>query len=314
MSKLAVVAIGGNSLIKDKTKIAMSNQLECVQETCRYIADIIEKGWNVVITHGNGPQVGFLLRRIELAAKYLPLVPLDFIGADTQGAIGYMIQQSLQNELRRRGIKRKIATVVTQVKVNKDDPAFQKPTKPIGEFMEKDEASGHHKKDGWHVVEDAGRGWRRVVPSPKPLEIIERDAIADLVEKGSIVICVGGGGIPVVENEEGLRGVTAVIDKDYASSLIASNLGADLLLISTAIEKVALNFGTKNQIDLEKMTLDEAKKYLKEGHFAAGSMKPKIIASIKFLEKGGKEALITSPEKIREALEGKTGTRIVSNE
>jgi len=311
MSKLAVIAIGGNSLIKDRKKIAMPEQLECVKETCQYIADIIEKGWNVVITHGNGPQVGFLLRRIELAVKELPLVPLDFIGADTQGAIGYMIQQSLHNEFKKRKINRKAVTVVTQVKVSKDDPAFQRPTKPIGRFMEKDEAL-KHREDGWNVVEDAGRGWRRVVPSPKPEEIIERDAIANLVEKGSIVICVGGGGIPVVEDEEGLRGVAAVIDKDYASSLVASSLGADLLLISTAVEKVALNFGTENQIDLDKMSLAEAKKYLKEGHFAEGSMRPKITASISFLEKGGKEALITSPEKIGEALEGKTGTRIVA--
>ncbi|MEA1963845.1 MAG: carbamate kinase [Candidatus Aerophobetes bacterium] len=311
MSKLAVVAIGGNSLIKDKTRIAMPEQLECVKETCQYIADVIEKGWNVVITHGNGPQVGFLLRRIELAVKELPLVPLDFIGADTQGAIGYMIQQSLHNEFKKRKVNREAVTVVTQVKVSKDDPAFKKPTKPIGEFMEKDEAL-KHRKDGWNVVEDAGRGWRRVVPSPEPEEIIERDAIANLVEKGSIVICVGGGGIPVVEDEEGLRGVAAVIDKDYASSLVASSLGADLLLISTAVEKVALNFGTENQIDLDKMSLTEAKKYLKEGHFASGSMGPKITASISFLEKGGKEALITRPEKIVEALEGRTGTRIVA--
>jgi len=270
---------------------------------------MVDKGWNVVITHGNGPQVGFLLRRAEISADELPLIPLEIIGADTQGAIGYMIQQSLYNEFKKRRINCKAVTLVTQVKVSKDDLAFQNPTKPIGGFMSKKEAKKHAYEDGWNVVEDAGRGWRRVVPSPIPQEIIEKDAINNLVNNGFVVICVGGGGIPVIEERGSLKGVAAVIDKDYASSLLASDIGADLLLISTAVEKVSLNFGTKNQVDLNKMTLMEAKKYLKEGHFSPGSMGPKITAIINFLERGGEEALITCSEKIREALNGKTGTK-----
>jgi carbamate kinase len=309
MSKTAVIAIGGNSLIVDN-KIAMSEQKKAVEETCYYVAKMIEKGWKVAITHGNGPQVGFLLRRVELAVHELPMVPLDFIGADTQGAIGYMIQQSLTNQLKKMGIDKKCVTVVTQVKVDPQDPAFKKPTKPIGSFMSYEEAMKNKRENGWDVVEDAGRGWRRVVPSPYPQEIIERDAIKELIDKGFIVTAVGGGGIPVVEDQNGLKGIAAVIDKDYASSLLANAIEADMFIISTAVEKVSLNFGKENQIDLNRMTLAEAKQYAQEGHFAAGSMGPKINAIIRYLENGGKEALITCPGKIEEALEGKTGTRI----
>ena len=312
MAKVAVVAIGGNSLIKDKDHQTVPDQFEATRETCVHIAGMIEQGWDVVITHGNGPQVGFILLRSELASDVLHTVPLDSCGADTQGAIGYMIQQSLYNEFKKRGIKKQAATAVTQVVVGKDDPAFQNPSKPIGPFYDEEEAKELGAERGWVVKDDAGRGWRRVVPSPIPLEIVERDAIKTLLGAGFVVIGVGGGGIPVVREEDGsLRGVEAVIDKDYASGLLASSIQADLLLISTAVDQVALNFGQPGQKWLDKMTLAEAERYLAEGHFAPGSMGPKIRASIKFLKEGGREALVTSPENIRRALAGETGTRIV---
>jgi carbamate kinase len=312
--KLAVVAIGGNSLIKDKTKITVQDQYLAAKETCYRIADMIEQGWDVAIGHGNGPQVGFILRRSEIAAKVAGMheVPLESCGADSQGAIGYHLQQNLQNEFRRRGMKKAAATVVTQVRVDKDDPAFQNPTKPIGGFMEEDEAKERAAKEGWTVVDDAGRGWRRVVPSPIPQEIIELDAVRELLEAGIVTVTVGGGGIPVIRNEDGdLQGVAAVIDKDYASSLLARSIGADLLLISTAVEKVYLNFNKPGQKPIDAMTVAEARRYMDEGHFAKGSMLPKIKAIIWFLEAGGREAIITNPENIARALRGETGTRIV---
>lgn len=311
MARVAVVAIGGNSLIKDKDHQTVSDQFDTTRETCVHIAGMIEQGWNVVITHGNGPQVGFILLRSELASNVLHTVPLDSCGADTQGAIGYMIQQSLCNEFEKRGVKKQVATVVTQVVVDKDDPAFQNPSKPIGPFYSEEEAKRLGAERGWVVKDDAGRGWRRVVPSPIPLEIVEQEAIKALIEQGFVVIGVGGGGIPVVREAGFLRGVEAVIDKDYASGLLASGIEADLFLISTAVEKVALNYGKPSQRWLDKMTLAEAKRYLAEGHFPPGSMGPKIRAIIKFLEEGGQEALITSPENIKRALAGETGTRIV---
>jgi len=312
--KLAVVAIGGNSLIKDKAHITVQDQYQAAKETCVHIADMIEQGWDVAIGHGNGPQVGFILRRSEIAAKVAGMheVPLDSCGADTQGAIGYQLQQNLQNEFRRRGMEKAAATVVTQVLVDRNDPAFQNPTKPIGGFMEEAEARERAEKEGWTVVEDAGRGWRRVVPSPLPREIIELEAVRKLLGAGIITITVGGGGIPVIRNEEGdLEGVAAVIDKDYASSLLARSIGADLFLISTAVEQVYLNFGKPDQQAIDVMTVAEAKRYMEEGHFARGSMLPKIQAIIWFLEAGGEEAIITSPENIARALRGETGTRIV---
>lgn len=309
--KLAVIAIGGNSLIKDNKHQSAQDQYKAAQETCVHIAGMIEQGWDVAIGHGNGPQVGFALRRSELASKELPEVPLDVCGADTQGSIGYMLQQNLYNEFRRRGLNKQAATVVTQVLVDRNDPAFRNPTKPIGSFMTKEEALRRKEEEGWDVVEDAGRGWRRVVPSPLPKRVIEAEAVQKLLEAGIVVITVGGGGIPVVEDEHGnLRGCAAVIDKDYASSLLARSIGADLFLISTAVEKVALNFGKPNQKWLDHMTLEEAKKYLAEGHFAPGSMGPKIQAIIWFLEAGGKKAIITNPENIERALLGETGTHI----
>jgi carbamate kinase len=310
--KVAVVAIGGNSLIKDKNRKTVPDQYEAARETCLHIVSLVEQGWDVAIGHGNGPQVGFILRRSELSRHELHEVPLEVCGADTQGAIGYMLQQNLQNEFKRRGMSKQAATVVTQVLVDRRDPAFQSPTKPIGSFMEEDEAVRRQDAEGWHVVEDAGRGWRRVVASPLPQKVIEQDAVERLLGAGFVVITVGGGGIPVVENEKGdLEGVAAVIDKDFASSLLASSINADLFLISTAVEKVYLNFGKPNQQAIARMTVAEAKQYIKEGHFAKGSMLPKVEAIVQFLESGGKQAIITNPESIERALKGETGTLVV---
>jgi carbamate kinase len=315
MTKLAVVAIGGNSLIKDEAHKTVEDQYQAAKETTYHIADMIEQGWDVAIGHGNGPQVGFILRRSEIAAKVEGMheVPLDVCGADSQGAIGYALQQNLQNELYRRGIKKPVATVVTQVLVDKNDPAFKSPTKPIGSFMDEAEAKRRQTEMGWSVVEDAGRGWRRVVASPLPREVVELEAVRTLLNAGMVVITVGGGGIPVIDaGDHEYQGVAAVIDKDYASSLLARLLKADLFLISTAVEKVAINFGKPDQQWLDKITLDEAKAYLTEGtHFAKGSMAPKIQAIIWYLENGGKQALITNPENIGRALKGETGTWIV---
>jgi len=312
-SRLTVLAIGGNSLIKDKNHIALSSQYEAVQETSKYIAELIAKGLSMVITHGNGPQVGFLYRRGELARPELPLIPLDICGADTQGAIGYMIQKALLNEFRERGIVKKVTVVVTQTVVDRDDPSFGRPTKPIGSFMSEEEALANKKEFGWQVVEDAGRGFRRVVPSPIPREIIELDVIKLLVESGYIVVAAGGGGIPVIRNEQGdLEGVEAVIDKDLGSSLLARNLGADTFIISTAIDSVYLDFGKENQRPIRRGTLPEIRRYLAEGHFKPGSMKPKIEAIIQFLENGGEKAIITTPENVLRTVKGEAGTTITN--
>ncbi len=313
--KVAVVAIGGNSLIKDPKHQSVEDQYQAAKETTQHIADMIEAGWDVAIGHGNGPQVGFILRRSEIAAKVEGMheVPLDVCGADSQGAIGYALQQTLQNELFHRKIKKNVATVVTQVLVDREDPAFKSPSKPIGGFMDEAEAKRRERELGWSVVEDAGRGWRRVVASPLPKEVVEFDTVKALIDAGVIVITVGGGGIPVVDDGQGnYSGTAAVIDKDFASSLLARSVKADLFLISTAVEKVALNYGKPDQKWLDRVTLAEAKAYLAEGkHFAKGSMAPKIQAIIWYLEAGGKQALITNPENIGRALAGETGTWIV---
>jgi len=313
--KVAVVAIGGNSLIKDSKHQSVEDQYLAAKETTFHIADMVEAGWEVAIGHGNGPQVGFILRRSEIAHKVEGMheVPLDVCGADSQGAIGYALQQTLQNELFRRNIKKNVATVITQVLVDREDPAFQKPSKPIGGFMDEADAKRRTQDLGWTMVEDAGRGWRRVVASPIPKEVVELETVQALINAGVIVVTVGGGGIPVIDKGNGdYVGTAAVIDKDYASSLLARAIKADLLLISTAVEKVAINFGKPNQRWLDRMTLAEAKGYLAEGtHFAKGSMAPKIQAIVWYLEAGGKQALITSPENIGRALKGETGTWIV---
>jgi len=312
--KVAVVAIGGNSLIKSKQHQTVQDQYKAAQETSTHLVDMIEAGWDIAVGHGNGPQVGFILRGSEIAHKVEGMheVPLDVCGADSQGAIGYSLQQTIHNELKKRGIDKPAATVITQVRVDANDPAFQAPAKPIGTFMEEDEAMKRKEELGWDVVEDAGRGWRRVVASPIPVEIMELEAIKALIASGTVTITVGGGGIPVIESEEGVIGTAAVIDKDFASAFLANEINADLLLISTAVEKVALNFGKPDQVELDQMTVAEAKKYLDEGtHFAKGSMEPKIKAIVKFLEQGGKEAIVTNPENIGRALKGETGTRII---
>jgi carbamate kinase len=313
--KIAVVAIGGNSLIKDKAHQTVEDQYEAAAETTRHIADMIEAGWDVAIGHGNGPQVGFILRRSEIAHKVAGMheLTLDVCGADSQGAIGYALQQNLQNELYRRGIQKPVATVITQVLVDKNDHAFLNPTKPIGGFMEETEAQQRASELGWSVVEDAGRGWRRVVPSPLPQKVLELEAVQTLINRGIVVITVGGGGIPVIEVDQGeYKGTAAVIDKDFASSLLATKIKANMLLISTAVEKVAINFGKPNQSWVDRMSLTQAKKYLEEGtHFLKGSMAPKIQAIIWFLEAGGKQAIVTNPENIGRALKGETGTWIV---
>jgi carbamate kinase len=309
-NKVAVVAVGGNALIKDKAHQTVPDQYAAASETMGYVADMIAAGWDVVLTHGNGPQVGFILRRSELSLHELHPVPLDYCGADTQGAIGYMFQQALHNEFQRRGVDKHAVTVVTQVRVDRNDPAFKNPTKPIGSFL--DEATAKQRmQEGKTFVEDAGRGWREVVASPQPQEIVEASAIKQLISAGMTVIAVGGGGIPVIENENGdLVGTAAVIDKDFASSLLAGELGADLLLISTAVEKVAIHFNTPEQRDLDEMTIAEAEQYIAEGHFAPGSMLPKVQACIRFLKNGGQQALITDPPNLARALAGETGTWI----
>ena len=309
--KIAVVAVGGNALIKDAKRQTVPDQFAAANETMGYIAAMIAEGWDVVVTHGNGPQVGFILRRSELSLHELHPVPLDYCGADTQGAIGYMFQQSLRNEFKRRGMQKHAVTVVTQCLVDRNDPAFKNPTKPIGSFL--DEAGAKVRMaEGKHFIEDAGRGWREVVASPQPKEIIEAPAIKRLIESDFTVIGVGGGGIPVIEDEDGdLVGTAAVIDKDFASSLLAREIDAELLLISTAVEKVAINFNKPDQRNLDKMTIGEAEQFIQEGHFAKGSMLPKIQAAIGFLKGGGQQALITDPPNITRALAGETGTWII---
>jgi carbamate kinase len=310
--KLAVIAIGGNSLIEDPQNPGIARQWDAVRKTTRHVADLIAAGWQVVVTHGNGPQVGYIMRRGEIAAREgIHDVPLDLVVADTQGSIGYMIQQALDNSLRRLGINRSIVTVVTQVRVDADDPAFENPSKPIGGFMTEAEAR-EFEAQGWHIMEDAGRGWRRVVPSPKPVAVQEINPISSLMMSGFVVIATGGGGVPVIRNEQGsLRGVYAVIDKDRASALLASQLRADLLLISTGVEKVSIHFNTPQQRDLDRLTLREARQYIDEGHFARGSMLPKIEACVEFVQEGGPMAIITNPANLAEAVAGKTGTQIL---
>ena len=313
-NKLAVIAIGGNSLISDKEHQTVEDQYSAICTTARHIVDLIEDGYSVVVTHGNGPQVGFILRRSEIAHETAGMhsVPLVSCGADTQGAIGYQIQQAMDNEFKNRGLDKSAVTVVTQVEVDKNDQAFVTPTKPIGTFYSEDQmAAIKEEHPDWNMVSDAGRGYRRVVASPKPQIIVEKKAINTLIDAGFNVIAVGGGGIPVVKEDDKYVGVDAVIDKDFATSLLAAELNADLLIISTGVPQVALNFNTPDQKQLKTVTFDEMKKYMDEGHFAPGSMLPKVEAVLSFIEKGGKKAIITDPEHIKEAVAGKTGTHVI---
>ncbi len=310
--KSLVVAIGGNSLIKDPRHMTVPDQYAAVVETARSLTDLLERGCRLVITHGNGPQVGFILLRSEHSRGVLHQVPLDSIVADTQGALGYQIQQALENEFRRRSLKRSVATVITQTLVDASDPAFAAPTKPIGQFYTQAEAEDRMRVEKWTMAEDAGRGWRRVVASPKPLRIIEAHVVKHLVKDGYVVVAAGGGGIPVVADAQGnLSGVAAVIDKDLASAVLAEAIGADLLVIATAVEKVCLDFGKPTQRPVDVMTISQARQYLSQGHFHPGSMLPKVEACIQFVEHGGHEALITSSQALTAALDGKTGTRII---
>ncbi len=310
--KTLVIAIGGNSLITNAQHMSVPDQYAAVVKTVRHITDLLEQHHRIVITHGNGPQVGFILLRSEHSRGILHQVPLDSIVADTQGALGYQIQQALENEFRRRRLKKSVATVVTQTLVNRDDAAFASPAKPIGEFYTREQAEDRMRVEKWTMIEDAGRGWRRVVASPVPVRIIESEAVRHLVKDGFVVIAAGGGGIPVVADKNGmLSGVAAVIDKDLASAVLAKEIGADLLVISTAVEKVCLNFGTPGQRALDLMTVAEARRYMAEGHFKPGSMLPKIEACVQFVTDSGHEALITCPEALPAALDGHTGTRLV---
>lgn len=312
IEKLAIVAIGGNSLIEDPKQPGIARQWDAARQTCEHIALMVAEGWHVVVTHGNGPQVGYILRRGEIASREgIHDVPLDLIVADTQGSIGYMLQQCLDNSLRRLGMNRTCATVTTQVRVDADDPAFQNPTKPIGSFMTEAEAR-KFEAEGWDVMEDSGRGWRRVVASPQPRSVVEINAIQALMLNGYVVIACGGGGIPVVRTEQGsLRGVYAVIDKDRASALLALTLRADLLMISTGVEKVCLNFNKPDQREVDRLTLAEAKQYIAEGHFGTGSMLPKVEAAVDFVQNGGPRAIITNPQNLQRALRGEAGTQVV---
>ncbi len=313
-AKLVFIAIGGNSLIKSKKLQKVEDQHQAIRETVRHVADLIVRGYQVVISHGNGPQVGFIMRRSEVARQVtgLHLVPLVNVVADTQGSIGYQIQQSLNNELAARNTAGQCVTVVTQVVVDRGDPGFKEPAKPVGEFFDAEQIADIRRDyPDWTLVEDAGRGFRRVVPSPEPREVVERPVIESLLNSGYHVVTVGGGGIPVVRTDEGLAGVDAVIDKDLASSLLANQLGAGLLIISTAVEQVALNFGKPDQMAIGKITVAEAEQYIAEGHFAPGSMLPKIQSALRFLKNGGQEVIITAPEFIKEAVTSGRGTHIV---
>jgi carbamate kinase len=310
-NELIVVAIGGNSLIRDARHKTVPDQWAATRDTCQRIADLIAAGYRVVVTHGNGPQVGFIVRRSELGRSELHDVPLDSCDADTQGAIGYMIQQSLHNELRRRGLARSAVTVVTQVEVDAADPAFAAPQKPIGSFMDRPTAEALAAREGWTIREDAGRGWRRVVPSPRPRVIVEADAIRDLAQLGYVVTAVGGGGIPVVRGPDGmLRGIEAVIDKDHASALLATELGADRLVVSTAVERVCLDHGTPTERALSAMTVAEARAHAAAGQFAPGSMGPKIEAMVDYVVATGRPATLTTPEQLVAAVAGRAGTTI----
>ena len=310
---LAVLAIGGNALIRDRKHESIPDQYEMVCAIAEVICGMLEGGWKVVVTHGNGPQVGFILRRSELAIAEVPPVPMDYAGADIQGAVGYMFVKALRNAFRRRGMRREAVALVTQTVVDRNDPAFASPTKPIGSHMEEARAKKLAAKYHWTVREDAGRGWRRVVPSPRPQRILETGLIGELAKAGHVVVCCGGGGIPVIEEESGdLKGVEAVIDKDLASSLLARNMGADTLVLPTGVEKVALDFNKPTQRWLDSMTLAEARRHQAEDQFDAGSMGPKMAALIDFIDGGDRLGLITNPQSVARALRGETGTRVVA--
>ncbi len=311
MPRNMLVSLGGNAILKYTEEGTAQEQFENVETTSRHIVELIEEGYHVAITHGNGPQVGDILLVYELARKTLPPMPLDVCGAQSQGMIGYMLQLSLKNMLKAAGMARPVVTLLTQTLVHQDDPEFKMPTKPVGPFYTAMEASKLHEKRGWTVVNDSGRGYRRVVPSPLPVGFVEEKSIKTLFLEGTIVIASGGGGIPVIINEEGmLQGVEAVIDKDHAAAYLASLIEAEILLILTDVEKAALNYGKPGQRDIDHITVSEAEHYLQEGHFPPGNMGPKVESALTFLEKGGEKVIITSLEHAVDALKGNAGTTI----
>lgn len=309
---IAIVAMGGHAFMLHGEKGTIEDHQKNASEISSQLMHLVDRNYNLVITHGNGPQVGNLLLMTELTAEQVPPMPLDVLVAQTEGSLGYIMQQAILNQLAKTRRSQRVVTVVTQVLVNRDDPAFLKPSKPIGPFLSKEEAERRSDELGWNIIEDSGRGWRRVVPSPVPQEVVQHRIILDSVTAGHIVIACGGGGIPVIRKQDGtFEGVEAVIDKDLTSSVLASQIKADLLVILTEVPNVYLYYGTPKQRPLGAVTISEMESYEREGHFAEGSMGPKVHAILSFLSKGGKRGLITSPEKLGEALEGRAGTHFV---
>lgn len=315
MSRTALVAIGGNALVADNDHASIADQFVAAQQLAASLRALAEDGWRVVVTHGNGPQVGFILRRSDLVARLAPEIPrlgLDLCVADSQGGLGYILANSLTNELRAAGLPGQVVALVTHVVVSPADPAFERPSKPIGSFYTQEEAERLRRQEGWSIAEDSGRGWRRVVPSPRPLRILELGAIATLVREGYTVVAGGGGGIPIVEHEDGrFSGVEAVVDKDFASALLASALDVDLLVMTTGVPQVAVDFGTPRQRFLDRLTVTETEALQAQGQFPPGSMGPKVQAALQFVRAGGSEALITSVDRLAEAVGGRSGTRLV---
>jgi carbamate kinase len=308
-----VIGVGGNALITAKDRVSIAHQYDAVENSVRSIVDAHEDGWKIVLTHGSGPQIGNVLQRSDVAAAEVITVPIDYAGADIQGALGYMFSKALANEFNVRGIDSRAVAVVTMVVVDAADPAFEDPSKPIGPFFDEAGAKDRARRFGWVVKKDSGRGWRRFVPSPEPVEIVEIDQISKLIDWGFTVIACGGGGIPVGIDADGrMEGIEAVIDKDLASSLLATRLGADVLLLSTGVPRVAVDFGTPDQRWLDTLTIAEAQRLLDEDQFDPGSMGPKVEAMLRFLENGGKRGVITDPANVGAALAGTAGTRFVA--
>jgi carbamate kinase len=311
--KTALIAFGGNALLPDNEHGREEDQLANAREAAELMVHVVKKGYELIIVHGNGPQVGNLLLQMASAADRIPPYSLDVADAMTEGSMGYMLEKSLINELRRQSLDKEVASVVSQVVVDRDDPAFEKPTKPVGPFYTEERARGLMAEKHWTMVEDAGRGWRKVVPSPKPIDVVPKWIIRDLVQAGRIVIAAGGGGIPVIINGRGLyEGIEAVIDKDYAASLLAREVKVDLFVILTAIERVYLDYGKPTQREAPVLTVAEARRHLEEGQFPPGSMGPKIRAAVEYIEAGGREVLITTAGHLRAALINRSGTKIVA--
>jgi carbamate kinase len=312
--KIALVAFGGNAMLPEDQKGLQSEQMRNAARAAELLVHIVQKGYELIVVHGNGPQVGNLLIQMEAAADKIPPYSLDVCDAMTEGSMGFMLERALINELRRRSVDKEVASLVTQVVVDKDDPAFAKPTKPVGPFYSKSRGQELALEKKWSMVEDAGRGYRKVVPSPKPIDVVNNRIIRELVEAGRVVIAAGGGGIPVILNSNGLfEGVEAVIDKDYAASLLAREVKADLFIILTAIERVFIDFGKPSQREAPVLTVEEARKHLADGQFPPGSMGPKIRAAIEYIEAGGREVLITKDSHLKAAMINRSGTRIVAS-